>query len=382
MPSPEPLAHGRSFVVVGVGASAGGLSALKELFSHLPPGVHAAFVVVTHQHPDHQSLLPELIRRSTELTVTEAGDGEVIRPGHLYVAPPGGTLAMMNGTLHRMAAHERAASMHPIDSFFRALAHDCRERAIGVVLSGTGSDGTLGLAAIKGEGGITMAEDLRSASYTGMPENAIQSGNVDHVLPAAGLARQIAAYATSQPAEPVDTTAMIKDEKKLLVLLRARTGHDFTHYKKNTVRRRIERRLHVHHIPDTATYLRYLQENPAEIDALYKELLIGVTSFFRDPDTFEALAGVLGKLVASCPDEQPVRVWVPGCSTGEEAYSIAILLREAMERAKKRIAVRLFATDVDAEAIDQARTGVYPAVIAADVGAERLQRFFVHEDGM
>ena len=368
-------------VVVGVGASAGGLAAMQEMLAELPRNASAAFVIVTHQPPEHPSLLPGLLRRMTVLPVREVVEGDVVEPGHVYVASPRGGLAIMNGALHEVTVSEEGASSHPIDFFFRSLARDRGKRAIGVVLSGTGTDGALGIDAIRAEGGMTIAEDPRSAAYGGMPEAAIRSGSVDHVVPACAVARHVLAHLQGGAIDAAAPGLDLGAERKLLALLLARTGHDFTHYKKSTVRRRIERRMGMHRIATTAAYLRHAQDNPAEIDALHKELLIGVTAFFRDADMLEALAPVFQKLVVACPEGQAVRVWVPGCSTGEEAYSLAILLREAMDRAGKSITVRLFATDADVDAIAHARAGVYPAPSAANVSRERLHRFFADEDG-
>ncbi|MCX6926425.1 MAG: PAS domain-containing protein, partial [Verrucomicrobia bacterium] len=381
---PTPLP--RAFPVVGIGASAGGLEALEKFFVHVAPDCGMAFVVVTHQHPGHTSLLPELLRKCTRMRVTVAADGLTVEPGCVYMSPPEGYLAILNGTLHLMEPDESGSLRLPIDYFFRSLAEDQREKAIVIVLSGTGSDGTLGLKAVKGAAGMTMAQAPESAKYSGMPGSAIGTGLVDYVLPTEQLPAQLGAYAQGPYLAAADLEALNEGRlpepmQKINVLLRARTGHDFSSYKANTIRRRIERRINVHQLKGPLQYLRLLQENPHEIDLLFRELLIGVTNFFRDPGAFDALAkSALPALLASRPAGAPVRVWAPGCSTGEEAYSLAIVLREQMDRANQQFAVQIFATDLDHKAVETARGGLYPEGIAQDVRAQRLARFFVKED--
>jgi len=372
----------RPFPVVGVGASAGGLEALEKLFAHVALDCGLAFVVVTHQHPGHVSLLPELLRKCTRLRVAVAADGIAVKPGCIHMSPPEGYLAILNGTLHVMEPDEPGPLRLPIDYFFRSLAEDQREKAIGIVLSGTGSDGALGIKAIKGAAGMTMAQAPESAKYSGMPSSAIATGLVDYVLPTEQIPAQLAAYAqgpylASGAMAALDDARLPEPMQKIIVLLRARTGHDFSAYKANTIRRRIERRLNVHQLKGPLQYLRLLHENPHELDLLFRELLIGVTNFFRDPAAFEALARhALPGLLTSHPDGAPVRVWAAGCSTGEEAYSLAIVLREQMDRAKQQHTVQIFATDLDEKAVEAARSGLYPEGIARDVRAQRLARFF------
>ncbi len=375
-----------SMPVVGIGASAGGLEALEELFEHMPAETGMAFVVVTHQHPGHTSLLPELLGKETEMPVVEAADGTKLQPNHVYVGPPGGHLAILGGTLHRMEADAKTAPRLPIDYFFRSLAEDQKERAICIVLSGTGTDGTLGLKAIKGDSGMAMVQQPQSAKYAGMPSSAIATGLADYVLPPTAMPNRLIAYAKgpylatakadsevpSVPAEPM---------QKIFVLLRGRTGHDFSAYKSNTIHRRIERRMNVHQINNPNQYVRYLQENPHEIDVLFKELLISVTNFFRDAEAWSALGAHLKKLLRSRPDNYTVRAWVPGCATGEEAFSLAIVLRECMDALNRHIDVQVFGTDLDADAIETARAGRYPEGIAVDVSPARLERYFTHDDG-
>jgi two-component system, chemotaxis family, CheB/CheR fusion protein len=380
-PAPAP----RPFPVVGIGASAGGLEALEKFFVHVAPDCGMAFVVVTHQHPGHTSLLPELLRKCTRLRVVVAADGLAVEPGCVYMSPPEGYLAILNGTLHLMEPDEPGPLRLPIDYFFRSLAEDQKEKAIVIVLSGTGSDGTLGLKVVKAAAGMTMAQAPESAKYSGMPSSAIATGLVDYVLPTEQLPAQLGAYAqgpyfASAATASLDEGELPEPMQKINVLLRARTGHDFSAYKAKTIRRRIERRINVHQLNGPLQYLRLLHENPHELDLLFCDLLIGVTSFFRDPGAFEVLAkAALPGLLAARPDGAPVRVWAPGCSTGEEAYSLAMVLREQMDRGTQQFSVQIFATDLDHKAVEAARAGLYPEGIARDVRPQRLVRFFVKE---
>ncbi len=374
------------FPVVGIGASAGGLDALQIFFGNMPPDSGAAFVVVTHQHPGHVSLLPELLSKATRMSVVEARDGLVVEPNHVYVGPPGGLLGITSGVLRRLEGETTLTPHLPIDYFFRSLATDQREHAICVVLSGTGTDGTLGMRAVKAETGMAMVQEPPSAKYAGMPTSASATGLADYVLPAEAMPAQLVAYTKGpylKPRTPAVEAPLLPKEplQRMLILLRARTGHDFTCYKLTTIRRRIERRMNVHQIKEPHEYLRYLQENPHEIDMLFGELLISVTSFFRDSQAFDALmVKPLPELMESRADDHTFRVWVPGCASGEEAYSIAILLHECMEKLKHRFDVQIFGTDLDAHAIEAARAGVYSGGITADVSKERLDRYFLHED--
>jgi two-component system CheB/CheR fusion protein len=371
-----------SFSIVGIGASAGGLAALGEFFVPAPPDIGVAFVVVSHQPSGHVSLLPDLLQKHTAMPVVEATDGMRVAPNHVYLSAPGRTLAMLQGALHVMDPDSDGRVALPIDYFFRSLADDQGERAIGVILSGTGTDGTLGLKAIKAHAGMTMAQEAQTAKYAGMPESAIRSGAVDYVRPTGSMVEQIRTFLTGVASR--DAQRLAGDSPvlgRIFVALRDRTGHDFSVHKATTSRRRIERRMNVHQIETIEEYLRYLQINPQEIDALFRELLIGVTSFFRAPAAFDSLARTgLPKLLESRPDGTDVRVWVPGCSTGEEAYSLAILLREYLGAHERSLRVQIFATDLDREAIETARAGVYPGGIVTDLTPERLRRWFVQED--
>ena len=373
--------------IVGIGASAGGLAAFEAFFSGMPADADPdmAFVLVQHLAPDHKSLLSDLVRRHTRMQVFEVEDGMVVQPNCVYVIPPNRDMALLNGTLQLLEPSAPRGQRLPIDFFFRSLANDRGQRAIGVVLSGTGSDGTQGVRAIKGEGGMVMAQTPESTEFDGMPRSAIATGMVDYQLPLAEMPSRLIAYAKhafgriSQPAamETLQTEGALK---KIFVLLRAQTGHDFSQYKPSTINRRVERRMAVHQIDVVERYVRYLQQTPVEVEALFRDLLIGVTNFFRDPEAFGVLEEqVIPKLFEGRPAGSAIRVWCAGCSTGEEAYSIAMLLLERMDALKQHFTVQLFATDIDSRAIATARTGVYPASIAADISPERLARFFSAE---
>ncbi|HJW34844.1 MAG TPA: chemotaxis protein CheB [Holophagaceae bacterium] len=370
--------------IVGIGASAGGLGALEAFFSNMPPeGLPGmAFVVVQHLAPDHKSMLADLIRRFTNLAVVQAEDGMEVRPDSVYVIPPNCDLSIFQGHLQLVEPHAPRGMRLPIDVFFRSLAQDMRERAIGIVLSGTGSDGTLGIRAIKGEGGLAMAQAPESAEYDGMPGSAIGTGLVDLILPPAEMPRELLAFNrrvfTAAPRDAEELPGQVEESlRSVFSLLRGQTGHDFSLYKRNTVHRRIERRMAVHQIDRLADYVNYLRKNRAEVEALFRDLMIGVTRFFRDPEAFEVLReNVIPRIISAKPAEGHIRVWVPGCSTGEEAYSIAILLHEQMNRLNHHLKVQVFATDLDRHAIDIARMGSFPASIATDVPPEILAKHF------
>ena len=375
------------FPIVGIGASAGGLAAFEAFFSGMAdvtdPGM--AFVLVQHLAADHKSILTELIRRFTRMEVFEVVDGMEIRPNCAYIIPPNHDMALLNGTLQLLEPTEPRGQRLPIDFFFRSLAQDQHERSIGIVLSGTGSDGTLGVRAIKAEGGIVMVQRPESTEFDGMPRSAIGTGLIDYELLPEEMPGQLMAYVShgfgklpliALAHEPKTENAM----RKIFILLRAQTGHEFSQYKPGTIYRRIERRKAVHEIQETEDYVRFLQQYPAEVEALFRDLLIGVTGFFRDPEAFQVLENqVIPKLFMSKPTGGVIRIWSAGCSTGEEAYSIAILLQESMEARKQSYTVQVFATDIDRQAIATARVGLYPASIAADIPAERLARFFTIE---
>jgi len=374
------------FPIVGIGASAGGLAAFEAFFSAMPddnPGI--AFVFVQHLARDHKSILSELVRRYTKMEVFEVEDGMVIKPNCAYIIPPNRDMALVNGALQLLEPTLARGIRLPIDFFFRSLAQDQHDRAICIVLSGTGSDGALGVRAVKGEGGMVMAQTPESTEYDGMPRSAIATGMVDFVLPPNEMPAKLLAYVAHAFGAyhlPVSSQAAQQPDglEKIFLLLRSQTGHDFSQYKRSTIVRRVERRMAVHQIDGLEDYLRYMQLTRGEADALFRELLIGVTSFFRDAEIFdEVQKQVIPQIFAGKAAGSVIRVWVAGCSTGEEAYSIAMLLRERMEDRKENFKVQIFATDIDREAIDHARAGVYPASIVADVSPERLAHFFDQE---
>jgi two-component system CheB/CheR fusion protein len=369
---------------VGIGASAGGLAAFEAFFSAMPAETESgmAFVLVQHLAPDHKSILSDLVKRYTRMQVFEVTDGMELKPNCAYIIPPNRDMALLNGTLQLLEPTAPRGLRLPIDFFFRSLAKDQRERAICIVLSGTGSDGTLGVRAIKGEGGMVMVQALDSTEHDGMPSSAIATGLVDYVLPPAEMPAQLIAYVNHSFGKrpgPVSVPSPRTEDtmKKICILLRAQNGHDFSQYKQNTVLRRMERRMAIHQIEQPEEYLRYLQKNSSEGEALFRDLLIGVTNFFRDPEAFESLqTKIIPGLFAVKPAGGPIRIWVCGCSTGEEAYSIAILIQEQLEILKQTFNVQIFATDIDRQAIEKARSGVFPSSIAVDISPERISRFF------
>jgi two-component system CheB/CheR fusion protein len=386
--SGKAVAAAGGFPVVGIGASAGGLAAFEAFFSGMPidtePGM--AFVLVQHLAPDHKSMLTDLIRRYTRMQVFEAEDGMAVQINCAYIIPPNRDMAFLNGTLQLLEPLAPRGHRLPIDFFFRSLAQDRHEQAIGVVLSGAGSDGTLGVRAIKGEGGMVMAQNPESTEYDGMPRSALATGLVDYELPPAEMPAQLIAYTTHTfgklPRQAVSTRESENALKKIFVLLRAQTGHDFSQYKPSTIQRRIERRMFVHQLSSMESYVKLLQQAPEEVEAMFRDMLIGVTNFFRDPEAFKVLEEqVIPKLFVGKGADAAIRIWAPGCSTGEEAYSLAILLAERQEVLKRSFKVQVFATDIDSRAIATARAGVYPAAIAADLTPERLARFFEAEPG-
>ena len=376
-----------SFPIVGIGASAGGLAAFEGFFSKLPAATGMAFVLVQHLAPDHKSMLTELITRFTTMPVHEVADGMVVEPNCVYIIPPNHDMAFVGGALQLLEPSAPRGQRLPIDFFFRSLAKDQHARAIGIVLSGTGSDGAQGVRAIKGEGGMVMAQKFESTEYDGMPRSAVATGLVDYVLLPAAMAEQLVTYVSHSPGKGNDVIALsglkVDDAlKKIFVMLRAQTGHDFSAYKPNTINRRIERRMAVNQIDTVENYVLALRKNPAEVDALFRDLLIGVTNFFRDPVAFKALEEeAVVRILSNKPAGATVRVWVPGCSTGEEAYSIAILLQERMDELKANFKLMVFATDIDISSLETARAGVYGPSIAADVTPERMARYFTEEPG-
>ena len=391
-PAPVPLRETRAaraavpFPIVGLGASAGGLEALELFLSHVPPRCGMAFVIVQHLDPVRKGIMVELLQRATEMNVIEVRDRTPVRPDCVYLIAPNKDLSILHGTLHLLDPASPRGLRLPIDSFFRSLAQDRQEHSIGVILSGMGSDGTLGLRAIKGKGGVVLVQDPATAKFNGMPRSAIDAGLADIIAPVDQLPARIIAFLKHPPL--LDSTLALADQaqpalEKVILLLRTHTGHDFSLYKKNTFYRRIERRMGIHQLHKLSEYVRYLQENSQELDLLFKELLIGVTKFFRDHAVWEELRKkTLPALIASRPPGTVMRAWVTGCSTGEEAYSLAMVFREVLDRLKpaRKIKLQVFATDLDKDAIDKARQGFYPENIAADVLPRQLGRFFTKEE--
>ncbi len=376
------------FTIVGIGASAGGLAALELFFSRMPdyePGINISFVLVQHLSPDYKSILSDLLKQYTKLPVCEIRDGMTMEPYCIHVAPPNREVTIRQGRLYLKEPDQPRVLRLPIDIFFRSLARDQKERSVCIILSGSGTDGTLGLKAIKDEGGMVMVQDPDSAQYKNMPFTAIATDMVDYVLFPKEMPEQLIAYiryTQKKGPRPPQASAPQNDKllQEILSLLHAQTGHDFSGYKKSTISRRIERRLAVNQIEHPGDYLRYLHQNIHEIEALFRELLVGVTGFFRDPEAFDALRKkVIPRIFKDKNPGDPVRIWIPGCSTGEEAYSLAIMFKEYLEELKQPYKVQIFATDIDSRAIDRSRQGVYPAGIASDVTPERLKHFFTRE---
>ena len=375
------------FPIVGIGASAGGLEAFEQFFTHTPPDTGMAFVLIQHLDPKHKSILSELVRRYTKMTVHEVVDGMAVEPNTVYVIPPNRNMALLHGTLHLLEQSEIPGVRTPIDFFFRSLAEDRKEEAICIVLSGTGTEGAMGLRAVKGEGGMVMVQEPESAKYDGMPRNAIATGLVDYILPPEKMADQLIRYVHHSLDDVSEITTDAANKKsgllqKIFILVRSKTGHDFSYYKQNTILRRIERRMAVNQINRLSDYVRYMQGDPREAVILFKELLIGVTNFFRDKEAFEALRDkAIPQLFQNRSSDNPVRIWVPGCATGEEAYSIAMLCQDAIRTTVRNPSVQIFATDIDSDSIETARLGLYPNSISVDVPPDYLDRFFKREDG-
>jgi two-component system CheB/CheR fusion protein len=377
------------FPVAGVGASAGGLEAFTALLKALPPDTGIAFVLVQHMDPTHESILPKLLANATSMPVHEVRDGMLVEPNHVYVIPPNRGMAISEGFLRLTNRAETSGRNLPIDDFFCALAADLQRGAIGIVLSGLASDGTQGLEAIKAEGGITFAQDERSARYSGMPLSAVAAGCVDFVLPPEQIAAELTRMGphpyirAGQLAEPPLASAGVEDGiRKICVLLRTATGVDFELYKPATLRRRIARRMLLKKVEGLDSYLTLLHQDRAELDALCEDIFIHVTGFFRDPENLQALGpDVFAKVLVKRPSGQPLRIWVPGCSSGEEAYSIAMILLEGFGKRVSQMGLQIFGTDVSERAVDQARAGIYPESAMSQVSPARRKRFFVQVEG-
>ncbi|WP_220494444.1 chemotaxis protein CheB [Shewanella sp. SG44-6] len=375
-------------IIVGIGASAGGLEALADFFSHVLTPSSIAFVVIQHLDPTRKSIMPELLQRTTLMKVTQASNGMEVKPNCVYVIPPNKDLSMLHGSLFLLDPIASRGLRLPIDFFFRALANDQNERAVGVILSGMGSDGTLGLRAIKENAGVSVVQSPEFAKFDSMPYSAINTGLADIVAPAEALPEQIIAFLKHSPrgvpndfessAELMSTSAL----ERIIIILRGRSGNDFSLYKKNTIYRRIERRMDLHQLKNIELYAHYLRDNPQEQDLLFKEILIGVTHFFRDQKVWAQLKRVsLPALLAHYPQGKQLRAWVTACSTGEEAYSLAMTIMDVLDDVKPKghFTLQVFATDLGEDAINVARKGYYPASIEADVSPEQLNRYFIKD---
>ena len=372
--------------IVGVGASAGGVEALQELFQALPATSGLGFVVVQHLSPDHRSLMADILGKQTEMRVMQVEGDTEVEPNTVYLIPPKKNLKIVDGCRLTLSDYDHAVLNHPIDIFFTSLAEEVGDRSAAVVLSGTGTDGTSGIRAVKEAGGLTIVQKPESAKFDGMPRSAIGTGHVDWVLTPRQIAEELVNFAHYRATIMLDAGAeLFADEESLsgiYAILKRSSGIDFTYYKRSTILRRIERRLMVTHASTLAEYAEALEDNPDEVQTLTKEILIGVTSFFRDAEFFEVLKDkVIRTIVKNAQPDEPIRVWSAGCSTGEEAYSIAILFREVLEEMKLRRDIKIFATDIDVRAIERAGKGIFSEGIADDVSPERLARFFVKHDG-
>jgi chemotaxis protein methyltransferase CheR/two-component system CheB/CheR fusion protein len=378
--------------IVGIGASAGGLEALEDFFSHVKTPSNMAFIVIQHLDPSRKGIMAELLDRCTEMKVTEAGNGMKVMPNCVYVIPPNRDLSILHGSLlllEPLEPFEPRGLRLPINFFFQSLADDQRENAIGVILSGMGSDGTPGVRAIKAKGGLCLAQLPESAKFDSMPRNAIDTHLIDAIDRAEKLPTQITELlkhsrkAIKTDAKSIEKVNLASPFQKIIVALRDRTGNDFSLYKKNTLLRRIERRMTLHQLDNMELYARYLRENSQEQDLLFKELLIGVTNFFRDKEVWAQLKSIaLPALLANYPKGKELRVWVTACSTGEEAYSLAMTIMDALEDIKPRghFTLQIFATDLDHDAINIARQGIYPQSIETDVSSQQLSRYFFKDE--
>ncbi|HEV3298717.1 MAG TPA: chemotaxis protein CheB [Planctomycetaceae bacterium] len=383
VPEPETKGPNPGYAVVGIGASAGGLDAFKRFFSAMPAEPGMAFVLIQHLDPTHQSLTSELLARHTQMPVVEATDDLHIEPDHVYVIPPNHYLALSGEKLRLSEPPERRGMRVPVDFFFRSLADDRHERAIGILLSGTGSDGTNGVREIKAAGGMVMVQEPETTEWEGMPRSAIATGVVDYILPVEQMPKVLNRYVRHwyvKGAPPAPVADKAPDHLNTIIgILRSRAKYDFGGYKPGTLIRRIQRRMGLNHIPDMKEYIEYLRQSQGEVNALFKDMLISVTSFFREPKAWEALEqAVIVPLAATHGPEKPIRVWSAGCATGEEAYSLAMLILSHAQKQDKVFDIHVFASDIDHDALAFARAGVYPESSAADVPRDLLRRHLIH----
>lgn len=373
--------------IVGIGASAGGLEAFMQLLKKLPNDTGMAFVLVQHLDPNHKSTLTEILSRTTSMSVSEAGDKTAVKPDCVYIIPPGKAITVSQGVLSLVPREDIARQYMPVDYFMESLAKDQGSKAIGVILSGTATDGSRGLKEIKNAGGITFAQKPQTAKFDGMPLNAVAAGVVDFILSPEEIAGELAKIACSGVFDAITAetgklfSAGACELKQIFIILRKASGTDFSMYRELTIKRRILRRMVLHRMEKLDEYVDCLRDNPAEVEELYQDLLINVTSFFRDPEAFETLKSlVFPAVMKNRQPGEPVRVWVPGCSTGEEAYSIAILLIEFLGDDAINTSIQIFATDTNETLIEKARAGIYPVSTKTEVSPERLRRFFTMAD--
>jgi two-component system CheB/CheR fusion protein len=370
------------FLVVGIGASAGGLEVFKDFFTAMPDNPGMAFVLIQHLDPTHKSMLVDLLAHHTKMNVEEVKENTLVKPNNLYVIPPNKDMEIIDGYLHLIKPAQERGHRRPIDFFLNSLAADLKERAVGIIVTGTGTEGSLSLKAIKGEGGLSIVQDPETAKYDGMPRNVILAHAADLILPIKEMPAELIKYMRTRKIEPLKKTQVTTSPKdnvldKIFILLRNATGCNFNKYKSNTVLRRIEKRMAINHVEKTEDYLTHLQKTPTEVLTLFNELLIGVTNFFRDKEAFKQLSSkAIAKIIKQKNNGDTIRIWVTGCSTGEEAYTIAILFNEAISKQKKDISVQIFASDIDERSINKARTGIYPESIAQDVPKNILIRYF------
>ncbi len=370
-----------NFPIVGIGASAGGVSALQAFLQEIPAGTGAAYVVIVHLDPTHVSELTEILAQKAHIPVQEVGENAPLKPDNIYVIPPNRQLLVSGHSIGTFAFEEPRGRRSPIDQFFRSLAGQHAD-GIAVVLTGAGSDGTVGAKAIKEAGGLILVQDPNEAEYPSMPRSAIATGLADVVLPVRDLARQLVELLNANLQVPAERAGLTDDDlvKRLLTFVRSRTGHDFSRYKRSTVQRRLSRRMQVCKVESLSEYFTLIKQKPEEIRSLFADLLISVTTFFRDHAAFDALARkVIPKLFDMDDSSGPLRAWVAGCASGEEAYSIAILFAEEAARRDIRMELQLFASDLDVHALANAREGRYPLAIEADVGEERIRKYFLKE---
>jgi two-component system CheB/CheR fusion protein len=368
-------------VVVGIGASAGGLEALQWMIPNLQPDANLAYVIAQHLDPKHRSMLVSLLARHTTMEVLEIKNGQQVKANKIYITPPDCDVTLSGGILHLSKPSAAIGPKPSVDLFFTSLAEDKGEKAVGIILSGTGSDGALGVRAIKAGGGITIVQDEATAKYSNMPHAAIELGYVDLVLPPKRIAKELLSIVKYPHVVPATRNEKVLDDyQKILHMLLDRTGCNFSEYKLNTINRRIERRMAVQKLDTLKDYVNYLEHSPAEIDLLYKDILISVTSFFRDREAFKALEKVIPKIIENKKDKKSIRIWVPGCANGEEAYSIAILVAKILGNRLNSFNVQIFGTDLDDDAILRARKGIYPEATVVGVDKAILDRYFTKND--